>query len=89
MTLTPEQRSFRAATAAHAMWARCPDRSARVRPANAGLEASIARRYGIPADLPPAEYAVRIESARKAYFRRLAAKSVKARASRKQGRSAS
>lgn len=80
---TPEQRSFQAATAAHAMWARCSDRSGRVRAANRGLEARIAREYGIPADLPAAEYATRIESARKAYFRSLAQRSAKARARRK------
>lgn len=86
--MTPEQRSLRASTASHAFWARCPNRSAHVLPANRGLEARIAKEYGIPADLPPAEYATRIESARKAYFRSLAAKSAKARARRKQQGSA-
>lgn len=81
--MTPqEQRSFQAATAAHAMWARCPDRAHRLRNAHAGLEARIARDYGIPDNLPPAEYALRIESAKKAYFRSLAAKSAKRRAAR-------
>lgn len=40
--------------------------------------------YGIPADLPPAEYARRMDSARSAYFRSLAARSAKTRARRKQ-----
>jgi hypothetical protein len=82
--MSPEQRSLRASAAAHASWARTANRSARVLPANRGLEARIAKEYGIPADLPAAEYAVRIESARRAYFRSLAAKSAKTRARRKQ-----
>lgn len=82
--MTPqEQRSFQAATAAHAMWARCPDRAHRLRNAHAGLEARIAREFDIPADLPPAEFALRLESAKKAYFRQLAAKSARARARRR------
>jgi hypothetical protein len=38
MSLTPEQRSAQAHQAAHASWARTADRTARVAPANAGLE---------------------------------------------------
>lgn len=81
--MTPEQRLSRATLAAHASWARTTDRSARVRPANKGLEQRIARDYGIPLNLPAAEFAVRIESAKKAYFRSLASRSAKARAARK------
>lgn len=86
--MTPEQRSFRASIASHASWARCNDRSARVLPANRALERRIAQEYGIPEGLPPAEYAARIESARSAYFRSLAARSAKVRRARKQRGSA-
>jgi hypothetical protein len=65
--------------AAHASWARTSDRTARTAPAREGLEARIARQYGISHDLPPAEYAIRIESARRAYFAGLARKSARAR----------
>lgn len=85
--MTPEERSAQASIAAHAQWARTPNRAARLANAHAGLEARIARDYGIPADLPAAEYELRIRSARRAYFRTLAQRSVKARAARKQGRS--
>lgn len=86
--MTPEQKSAQASIAAHAQWARTPNRAARLANAHAGLEARIARDYGIPADLPPAEYEQRIQSARRAYFKTLAQRSVKARAARRQERAA-
>lgn len=81
--MTPEQRAQRV-TAAHASWARTPDRAARSAPGFDGLEARIAREYGIPDDMPNPDRAKALASARTAYFRKLAAKSVKARARRKQ-----
>lgn len=83
VSTTPAQRSANASIAAHSMWARCPDRARRLRNAHAALEARIARDFGIPADLPPAEYATRIESAKRAYFGRLAQRSAKARAAKR------
>lgn len=80
--MTPAERQQRS-LAAHASWARTHDRTQRTQPARDGLEATIASRYDIPADLPAAEYAVRIESARRAYFRTMAAKSRRVRAARK------
>lgn len=75
-------------TAAHASWARCADRAARLHATWAGRDRRIARDYGIPDDLEasdPAEYAKRLESAKKAHFGRLARKSVHARAARRDG----
>lgn len=85
--MSPEQRAQRVA-AAHASWARTTNRVGRLTNAHAAAEARIAREYGIPDDLPPAEYATRIESAKKAHYRRLALKSAKARARRKAQRDA-
>lgn len=68
--------------AAHASWARCPDRAARLSNTWAGRDRRIARDYGIPDVLEqtnPGEYARRLESAKRAHFKRLAAKSVAAR----------
>lgn len=79
--------SLQRSIAANASWARCADRSARVAPANAGLDARIDREYAIPEDLKrtdPAEYARRHEAGRKAWFGRLALKSVNARRKAKQ-----
>lgn len=81
--MTPAQRSQRARIASHASWARTPDRSARAAKGSAGLDERIAREYEIPADLPATEYAIRLASARKAYFGRLATLSAKARAARR------
>jgi hypothetical protein len=75
----PHERSLQAKTASHASWAKCPDRLGRLSNAHSGRDAFIARQYGISTDLPPAEYALRLESAKKAYFAGLALKSVKAR----------
>lgn len=79
MAGTSPERSIQHSIAAHAMWARTPDRAARLANAHAGVEARIARDYGISADLPADQYAQRIESAKRAYFRSLALKSVQAR----------
>lgn len=79
--------SLQRSLASNARWARCEDRTAAVAPANAGLDARIDREYGIPEELRlsnPAEYGRRHESARKAWFSRLALKSVQARRKSKQ-----
>jgi hypothetical protein len=65
--------------AAHTSWARTADRTARTEPAREALNRRIAREYNIPDGLPPEEFARRFESARKAYYGKLAAKSVRAR----------
>lgn len=77
---TPEQlatmRAQRSA-AAHARWARCPNRSEAARPGAEGLERKIAEKYGIPLDAP--DFAVRMVNARRAYMGSLAVKSATAR----------
>lgn len=79
MALTAEQRALRAAVAADTRWARTVDRSAATEAARAGLEARIAAQYGIPDDLPPAEYAKRLAVAKRAYYKGLSLKSSIAR----------
>lgn len=80
------ERSARARLAAHASWARCSNRAARLANAHAAAEARIARDYGIPEDLPPAEYAVRLANAKRAYFGGLARRSARARRRAAEGR---
>ncbi len=65
--------------AAHESWARTPNRSARTAKARAALMATFEAKVDPHGVLPPAERAVRAESARKAYFARLALKSAQAR----------
>lgn len=83
----PSERSLQHSSAANASWARTADRSARTAPAHAGRDRRIARDYGIPDELEhtnPADYARRLESAKKAHFGKLALRSVKARQKAKQ-----
>lgn len=81
--LTPAERTLRARIAAYESWAMTPDRSARTAPAR---EAAL-RRFEDQVDpdrtLPDAERARRAESARRAYFTRLAFASAKARRAKK------
>jgi hypothetical protein len=75
--LTPEFRTLRARIAAHESWARTPDRSARTSKARQALaDKFLAEAGGDP---------LRAESARKAYYLRMAQKSAKARKARKAG----
>lgn len=77
----PDQtlRSLAASVAAHESWAATPDRSARTAPARRALMEKFEREVDPDGTLPPEERAKRAESLRKAYFRRLALKSAKAR----------
>lgn len=65
--------------AAHESWARTPNRTARTAKARAALMATFELQVDPHGVLSPAERAVRAESARKAYFARLALKSAQAR----------
>ena len=71
MEMTAEERTLRATIAAHTSWANTDNRSARTANARAGLEAKFLREAGGDP--------VRAESLRKAYYARLALKSVAAR----------
>jgi len=77
--LTPAERSLRASIAAHALWAKVPDRTARTAPARAALLAKFEREVDPDGVLPPKERAKRAENARKAYYARLSLKGAKAR----------
>ena len=76
---TPEERSLRSQIAAHEKWAKCDDPSAATAPARSAF----LKRFEFEVDpdgaLDPAERTRRAEHARKAYFKRLALKSAKAR----------
>lgn len=75
----PESRSLVGKIAAHASWANTPDRTARTAPARAALMEKFERQVDPDGVLSPAERAKRAESARKAYFLRLALKSADSR----------
>ena len=78
-----ESRSPLHAAAAHMSWAKCPDRTARTANARKGLLEKFEREVDPEGILPPAERAKRAESARKAFYLNLAAKSAAARSRRK------
>ncbi|GAA1223125.1 hypothetical protein GCM10009676_00470 [Prauserella halophila] len=83
---TPEQVSAYMSAAAHASWARTTDRRARLAATWAGRDRRIAREYGIPDELEqsdPGEYARRLESAKRAYFKQMAANREAKRRARK------
>lgn len=85
MPLTPSQRSLRAQVAVHESWAKTPDRSARTAKARQAMLDKFELEVDPDGVLLPQERAKRAESARKAYFARLALKSAQARARRKSG----
>lgn len=74
---------MRARIAAHARWAKNPDRLATAVAGQRGLQAKFEREVDPDGVLDPRERALRAESARKAHFLRMAARSAKARARRK------
>jgi hypothetical protein len=65
--------------AAHESWAKTADRSARTAPARSAMLAKFEREVDPDGVLVPAERARRAESARQAYFTRLALRSAQAR----------
>lgn len=74
---SPQERSLQGQLAAHESWANTENRSARTAPARRALEAKfLAEAGGDPQ---------RAESLRKAYYARLALKSVQARKARSAG----
>lgn len=74
-----EQRALRARLAAHTSWANTADPTARTEPARRAFDSRFEREVDPDGTLAPAERARRAESARKAYFLRLAYKSAAAR----------
>lgn len=65
--------------AANTMWAQCDDRSARTAPARAAMQAKFEDQVDPDRKLPADERARRAESARRAYYQRLALKSAQSR----------
>lgn len=77
--LSPSERRLRAQIAAHESWARTPDRAARTAAARQAALDRFEREVDPNGELVPEERARRAAHARKAYFTRLAFKSVRAR----------
>ena len=74
--------SLRGKLAAHSRWARTPDRSGATAPARRGFDARFEREVDPEGKLAQGVRARLVESARKAYFARLAYLSAKARRKR-------
>lgn len=79
---SPQERSQNARAAAHESWARTANRAARTAPARAAALARFERDVDPDGVLSPRERAQRAEHARRAYFTRLALRSVQARRAR-------
>jgi hypothetical protein len=82
---TPTERRLAAQYGAHKSWENTDDRSARTLPARLKFEERFARQVDPDNRLAPAERAKRAESARKAYYKQFALKSVQARRRRARG----
>lgn len=86
--LTPEQRSLKAKIGAHESWAATPDPAARTAPGRQKFLERFEREVDPDGVLPEAERARRAQSAKAAYFSRLALASSKARSKAKGSRPA-
>lgn len=76
---SPEERALIARVAAHAMWAKTNDPSARTAAARRAALERFEREVDPDGTLPPHERARRAEHARKSYFAKLALRSAQAR----------
>jgi hypothetical protein len=84
--LTPEQRTTRARLAAYAQWAAEPDRTARTKPKRDAFMARFEREARAQCPDASDDAIVKMAEAKKrAYFTKLAFRSSRARAARKQG----
>lgn len=81
----PDDRALRARLAAHASWANTPNRAARTAAARAALADRFERQVDPEGAMDPVERAKRAESARKAFYTRLAYRSVQARRAKAAG----
>lgn len=79
MSLTPSSRRLHAQAAAHTRWSREDDRQAATGKARAAFIDRFEKEVDPDGVLEPGERARRAESAKKAYFKRLAIKSAEAR----------
>jgi hypothetical protein len=78
-SLTPTERSSRARLAAHARWARTPDRAAATAEQRAAFLDRFEREVDPDGTLAPEVRAMLAANARSAYFGQLALRSAKAR----------
>ena len=78
-SLTPEQRSLRAALASYVSWAATPDPTARTEAARRAANSRFLDQVDPERLLPEPDRVRRAEHARKAHFLRLALKSSQAR----------
>ncbi|MFD0362742.1 hypothetical protein ACFQZZ_14960 [Nocardia sp. GCM10030253] len=76
---TPSERTLQARIAAHASWAKTPDRAARTKKAREALLTKFDRLVDPDGLLSPEERAYRANQARKAHFTRLALNSAQSR----------
>lgn len=81
--MTPNERVMRSKAAAHALWARNPDRAAHTAPARQAFLDRFEREVDPSGVLDPKERARRAENAKKAYYTSLALKSAQARRRRR------
>lgn len=86
--MDPSHRFMAASIAANTRWANEPDRARATSPARAAFNKRFDDEVDPSRSLPPQERARRAESARKAYFMRLALKSAQARRARTGGAAA-
>jgi hypothetical protein len=70
---------------AHTRWANEPDRTAALQPARDGMYRKFEDQVDPDRRLAPDERAKRVDSARKAYYQRLALKSAQARRAKRDG----
>lgn len=84
MPLTPEQRTMRARIAAHTRWAKTADRAKALVPARSAFLDRFEREVDPDGALPVADRVKLAESARRAYYTRLAFLSARARSARKE-----
>ena len=85
MPLTPEQRALRARVAAHTRWSQTEDPTAATAPARRAFLDRFERQVDPDGRLDPQERTRRAEHARKAHMARLALRSARARAARREG----
>lgn len=79
---TPGERRLHASLAAHASWARTPDRRARTAAARRAVDERFERLVDPDGVMTPEDRAAAVENARAAHYRRMALASVRARRAR-------
>lgn len=85
MSLTPEQRAMRSRLAAHVRWSKARDRSAELAKARQAFMSRFEQEVDPNGEMTPEARALAAESARKAYYTRLAYKSALSRAGKRGG----